>query len=395
MFETPYFLLDLQKLEKNLLSLRNAFKSRWSNFEIGYSFKTNNLPWIVSWMKSQGVFAEVVSTPEYELAKYVGYTDNKIIINGPNKGADAILNILQSGGIVNLDSFEEIDFIKKHICDMGNIKIGIRINFNLEAACPGETIPGKEPGRFGFNVENGDFEKAIFQLNQIPQITIVGIHGHHSTRTKSLNLFKAITTQICECAKLLPSLEYLDLGGCMFGDKPGAPTFDEYASTIVEVLREYNIPETVTLYMEPGAALIASPFSYVCKVIGTKDIKDTRIVYTDGSIKHIAPQMNSIKFFSTIQAKRENKITRQIVSGYSCIEMDRFLDLQNTNELSIGDEITIHNTGAYSMVLSPLFIEYFPCVIVKDGNNYIVAREKWGTKEFIQKNHLYNEFINS
>ena len=77
------------------------------------------------------------------------------------------------------------------------------------------------------------------------------------------------------------------------------------------------------------------------------------------------------------------------MTGYSCIEMDRFLDLQDANELSVGDEITIHNTGAYSMVLSPLFIEYFPSVIVKDGDNYIVAREKWGTNEFVQKNHLY------
>ena len=69
--------------------------------------------------------------------------------------------------------------------------------------------------------------------------------------------------------------------------------------------------------------------------------------------------------------------------------MDRFLDLQDTNELSIGDEITIHNTGAYSMVLAPLFIEYYPSVIVWDGNKYIIAREKWSTNEFVQKNHLY------
>lgn len=395
MFKTPYFLLDLQRLENNLQCLRIAFQSRWPNFKVGYSFKTNNLPWLVSWMKIQEVFAEVVSTPEYELAKYVGYNDNQIIINGPNKGSGAILNILHAGGIVNLDSFEEIEFIKIHANDFDSIKVGLRINFDLESVCPGETIPGKEPGRFGFNVENGDFERAIFQLSKIPQVTIVGLHGHHSTRSKSLNIFKAITIQICECSKLLTSLEYVDLGGCMFGDKPGAPTFDEYASTIVDVLREYNISESVTLIVEPGAALVASPFSYVCSVIGIKDIKDTRFVYTDGSVKHIAPQMNSINFLSTIMPQKENIIARQVVSGYSCIEMDRFLELQNTNELSIGDKIMIHNTGAYSIVLSPLFIEYFPSVIVKDGTKYIVARDRWCTEEFVQKNHLYNESINS
>ena len=86
MLETPYFLLDLQKLEKNLHGMQDAFKAAWPNFFIGYSFKTNNLPWLVSWMKKQGVWAEVVSTPEYELAKYVGFAENRIIFNGPNKG---------------------------------------------------------------------------------------------------------------------------------------------------------------------------------------------------------------------------------------------------------------------------------------------------------------------
>ena len=389
MLETPYFLLDLQKLEDNLHNMQNAFRAVWPKFEIGYSFKTNNLPWIASWMKAQGVYAEVVSTPEYELAKYVGYDDNQIIINGPNKGHTAITNILKAGGIVNIDSFEEIKFVQDNISELGSIKIGIRINFDLEAACPGETIPGKEPGRFGFNVENGDYAKAIELLQSIPGVSVVGLHGHHSTRTKSLKLFHAITTQICECAKQVPNLEYVDLGGCLFGDKPGVPTFEQYAATIVSVLEKYGISQNVTLFMEPGAALIASPISYVCKVIGTKDIKGTRLVFTDGSVKQIAPQMNTIKFLSTMNTKKDNKIPRQVVSGYSCIEMDRFLELKDANELTIGDEITILNTGAYSMVLSPLFIEYIPSVIVKAGDNYMVAREKWGTNEFIQKNNLY------
>lgn len=389
MFDTPYFMLDLQKLENNLQNMRNAFCALWPKFEIGYSFKTNNLPWIASWMNAQGVYAEVVSMPEYELAKYVGYEDDHIIINGPNKGYKAVGNILMSGGVVNLDSFEEIEYIKNNVKVLGDIKIGLRINFDLESVCPGETITGEEPGRFGFNIENGDFQKAICILEEMPTVKIVGIHGHHSTRTKSLKIFHAITTQICQCASLLKELEYIDLGGCLFGDKPGAPTFDQYAETIVGVVRQYNIPESVTLFMEPGAAIVASPFSYVCKVIGTKDIKGTRLVYTDGSAKHIAPQMNAIKFLSTIKTCKENTLPRQVVSGYSCIEMDRFLDLQDAKELSVGDEIIIHNTGAYSMVLAPLFIEYFPSVIVKDGDNYMVAREKWSTSEFVQKNHLY------
>lgn len=389
MINTPYYSIDLQKLEKNLSDLRSSFTALWPNFMVGYSFKTNNLPWLASWMKSQQVFAEVVSTPEYELAKFVGFADNQVIINGPCKGYKTMDKILIAGGIVNLDNFQEISYIKNHQeVYPHDIKVGLRINFDLEAACPGETIPGKEPGRFGFNVENGDFQKAIGLLKDIPNIKVVGIHAHHSTRTKSLGIFKAITTKACECSALCDELEYIDLGGCLFGDKPGAPTFDEYAKTIVNVLNEYHISSSVKLILEPGAALIASPVSYVCKVIGTKDIMGVRLVYTDGTIKHIAPQMNAIKFGYTLNTSSNNIIKRQVVSGYTCIEMDRFLDFSEEKELSVDDEVVIHNVGAYTMSLVPLFIEYFPAVIVKKGDDYQVVREHWSTEEFIQKNNM-------
>ena len=99
--------------------------------------------------------------------------------------------------------------------------------------------------------------------------------------------------------------------------------------------------------------------------------------------------MNAIKFGYCLKTNSEKHLLRQVISGYSCIEMDRFLDLNDQPELQIGDEVTINNVGAYTISLAPLFIEYYPAVIVKDGDNYSVAREAWTTKEFTQKHHLY------
>ena len=114
MIATPYYNIDLSKLQKNLASLRAAFETLWPNFQIGYSYKTNNLPWLVKWMHEPGVMAEVVSEPEYELATYVGNQPNNIILNGPHKGLSNLLLALKNGSIVNLDSFAEIDFIEEN-----------------------------------------------------------------------------------------------------------------------------------------------------------------------------------------------------------------------------------------------------------------------------------------
>ena len=40
----------------------------WQNYIIGYSYKTNALPWLISYLNDQGCFAEVVSDDEYKLA---------------------------------------------------------------------------------------------------------------------------------------------------------------------------------------------------------------------------------------------------------------------------------------------------------------------------------------
>ncbi|MEG0297771.1 MAG: hypothetical protein RR620_13705, partial [Clostridium sp.] len=50
--KTPCYILDEGKLEKNYYDLKNSFTAAWSEkFIIGYSFKTNSLPWVLNWIK--------------------------------------------------------------------------------------------------------------------------------------------------------------------------------------------------------------------------------------------------------------------------------------------------------------------------------------------------------
>lgn len=388
--ETPCYILDEEKLSNNYDELLKAFTTRWRKFIVGYSFKTNSLPWILNYMKNRGAYAEVVSNAEYRLALKLGYDNKKVIINGPCKGFNALRDALEDGAIVNLDSFHEIQWIKENLPKNQKIwKVGLRINFDLERYCPGETIMGEEPGRFGFNLENGSFDKALKELKEISYIKVVGLHGHHSTRTKSLRIFKTISEKLVEASRCIADdIEYIDLGGCIFGDKPGAPTFSEYADTICNVLENNFNKEKVTLILEPGAALVASPFKYLCRVIDKKDVFDRRIVSTDGSLIHIDPQMHGIQFFYESFQNGKEIIDKQIVSGFTCIEKDRMAILKNKIELNIGDYILFHNTGAYSMALSPLFIQYYPYIYVERNNKILVARKPWNEEDYIKNSFM-------
>ena len=59
--KTPYYVIDKKSLDDNFEKLERALKKHWSNFIIGYSYKTNALPWIIRHFDRLGCYAEVVS----------------------------------------------------------------------------------------------------------------------------------------------------------------------------------------------------------------------------------------------------------------------------------------------------------------------------------------------
>ena len=111
--KTPYFILNQNLLQENIDSFKNALNIYWPNSQIGYSIKTNSLPWVLKYMKNQMVFAEAVSREEYELAKLCGYSSNEIIYNGPIKNIHDIEVAFKEGAIINIDSQKELKYIKE------------------------------------------------------------------------------------------------------------------------------------------------------------------------------------------------------------------------------------------------------------------------------------------
>lgn len=384
---TPFYAIDKERLLDNLRQMRESFGSVWEGpVRIGYSVKTNSLPWILSLLFKEKVSAEVVSGQEYRLAKEIGFSDADIIYNGPVKDRETFFEALRGGAVVNIDNSAEIAWVKEAV-SMGirNIKLGIRFNFFLEKECPGQTVPGDQYGRFGFNLENGSFENAVKELSGLKEVQIAGLHAHNSTKTKSLDIFSALSRK---CAflirqyKLTP--DYIDIGGCFFGDKPGAPSYKEYAVSIKGGLTDV-LTGTETLILEPGAALIASAVSYFCRVCNTRDVGEKRFVTTDGSCIHIDPLMHGIQYQKVLRTENDNKsLKEQILTGFTCMEMDRIGRFRDTAELRVNDLIEFQNCGAYTMALSPLFIGYFPAVYAWDGKELRQVRTAWTEGEFLQ-----------
>ncbi len=390
--QTPYFVIDEPVLQHYYDMLVKSLSESWGNYLIGYSFKTNSLPWLVSYVKRRGAYAEVVSEDEYSLAKYMGFQDDEIIYNGPYKGLKSFEDVLLAGGIVNLDSMQEIDWLT----DLAGahpdkiFEVGIRANFNLEKMCPGETTMGEVSGRFGFCYETGKFAEALKILRSLSNVSVTGLHLHSSSKSRSVNIFRSIAQMACQLkTEFNLNLNYVDLGGGYCGGMEGRPEYPDYFPVVAEELRKCFSPNQTRLIVEPGISLISKCTTFVTSVFDTRDIKGTRYVMTDGSRFNIDPTMIKsshlfhIDYTTNCSAPRP-VIIQQIISGFTCMEVDRLFTYADQPELIPGDRIIYENVGGYTMSLNPLFIQYFPAVYVRNGDNMHMVRKKWTPVEYVQ-----------
>ena len=387
---TPYFEINESKLQRDFDKLTTSLKENWSNYRIGYSFKTNSLPWLVRFYQKQGVSAEVVSQDEYSLARYMEFRDDEIIYNGPYKSRQSFRDVVLAGGIVNMDSQFELDWLTELSKEYPEktLNVGIRVNFNLESMCPGETTMGEESGRFGYSYEDGTFAKILEQVRAIPNVRVNGIHLHSSSKSRSVAIFKSIADMACRLKREFQlRLDYVDIGGGYCGGMKGRPEFPDYFPVVAEVLSEEFKPEETTLVVEPGISLLSSATTFTTSIIDVRDIRGSRYLISDGSRFNIDATMikNSYLYHTELQPGKERKIIEnQTITGYTCMECDRLFEMKDLPELFVGDRIVYENVGGYTLSLNPLFIQYFPDVYVNKGEETIKVREKWTPKEYVQ-----------
>lgn len=391
---TPYYNINESKLMADIHLLKNSLHSFWGdNYICGYSVKTNSLPWLLNYLRKQDFYAEVVSAEEYDLSLRLGYDPSKVIYNGPIKDKDIFFNVINSKGIVNLDSHDELLWLEEKSYSLNfPAKIGLRVNCDLGAMCPEEKLAGDGIGRFGYSYENGTLKKVIDFINHLPNVKIVGLHMHASTKTRSVKAFRTLAKMagmISEEYDL--NLEYIDMGGGYLGGIPDKPNYKNYFEGICEELRAYFNPSDLTLIAEPGVSLISSATTFVTSVLDTKEIGDTVFVVTDGSRMNLNPQVTRHTYPHHLERTQssDHLLPSQWICGATCMEYDRLFELKDVPALKVGDRIVYDRAGGYTMCLTPLFIHYFPAVYIeKQDGTIFTARKPWGNDEYLMNHYL-------
>lgn len=393
--KTPFFRIREEALLYDIDLLRNALSAHWGNYCMGYSVKTNSLPWLLTYLGKNDFFMEVVSDTEYDLVCRLGFTDSQIIYNGPIKSQSVFERVLLAGGYINLDSSQEPDWLAVLSVKYPNrhFHVGVRVNCDIRALSPDEELVEDEGGRFGYCYETGALEQVITLINALPNVSVTGLHLHSSTQSRTVTVYAALAAMAVRIARQYQlELTYVDMGGGYFGGREDKPGYPDYFSVICRELKAFFDPAKTKLIVEPGVSLISRATTFETTVMDCKDIRGMHYLVTDGSRTNLNPLVTRHVYpHHLVKAKTSAARpmrSSQWVCGFTCMEYDRLFEIKEEEALLPGDQIIYDTAGGYTMCLNPLFIHYLPAVYVEPVQGALYqAREAWSNEEYLQKNY--------
>jgi diaminopimelate decarboxylase len=355
---------------------KKAFGTRYPKVQFAWSYKTNYLNAICSIFHQEGSWAEVVSGFEYDKAISLGVDGRKIIFNGPDKSEKDLTRAITNDSLIHIDHLDELYSIAG-LADKLNKRPRVAIRVNMDT--------GVYPmwDRFGFNYENGQAWDAVNKIMHSEKMELVGLHCHIGTFMLSPFAYGAAASKLAELAlgiekKFKHEIKYIDMGGG-FASKntlkgsylPGSdtnPTFDDFAEAISTVLLNSNFKKDrlPLLILETGRALVDEAGFLIGSVISNKRSSSGR----RNTIIDIGVNILFTSFWYDHRVTPAQPFTHYsedtCLYGPLCMNIDVIRESVNLPLLNMGDQLVIHNVGAYNMSQWMQFITLRPNVVLID-----------------------------
>lgn len=342
----PYYEVDESRISSNCSNVFSAFRD--ISFRPAYSVKTNHIPHIVRKFHESEFLVEVVSDIEVGIAEFAGIPLSDVIYNGPMKGSRA-KDVAAAGGIIVFDSSD--DFFSFGFPCRCMFRVAININNGIDT-------------RFGLP---NHILRDLVSIATNYGYSVIGLHCH-VTKGRTLIAWKQKLIGMLEAYEevkdLIPGC-IIDMGGNMYSNVPcemrdcfdNVATIDEYADLFRSFAPRFG---NVTFTLEMGTSVVSDCLSYTAEVVSVKTTSDNTFILLNTS--HYSMGWASQYINNPITIKRglhANTTTYNINDGkfvgLLCTE-DDVMYRGFCGEISVGDQVTFHNVGSYSIGTKPPFI---------------------------------------
>ncbi|QHE52580.1 diaminopimelate decarboxylase [Pontibacillus sp. HMF3514] len=393
-YGTPLYVYDVERIRQNAQSFVETFKKLGVQAQVAYASKAFSSIAMLQVAKEEGLSLDVVSRGELYTAIQAEFPTERIHLHGNNKNIEELEMAIENDiGCIVIDNFWEIDLLNGLLEEHGKeMDVLLRVTPGIEAHTHDYILTGQEDSKFGFDLWNGQAEKALTQLMGLDRIHIKGLHCHIGSQIFETHGFVMAVRKLFEALNNWKSKhgfipEVLNLGGgfgIQYTDEDEPLPRSTYVEELVnEVKRQVedmqiDMPE---VWIEPGRAIVGDAGLTLYTIGSIKDIPNVRTyVSVDGGMTdNLRPALYHARYAAAV-ANKMNAPREQVVSiaGKCCESGDMLIWDVELPYVESGDILATFSTGAYGYAMSNHY-NRFPkaaVVFVENGEHQLVIKRE-------------------
>lgn len=352
-YPTPFHLYDEKWIRENYRAMKMAFSwnAGYRNF---YAVKACPNPSLIKILTEEWSGADCSSLGELILSERIGLTGKDIMFTSNETPLKDYEKAYEMGANINLDDITHIDYLLEkfgHLPSLGSFR------YNPGSVKAGNVIIGKpEEAKFGVT-----HAQALEWYKRLQSLGVTRFGLHTMVASNELN-----TDELCHGVSLLFDLavelyktlwitfEYINIGGG-FGIpyKPGQSPLNiqEVGERIKKLYEEKLLasghPETA-IVTESGR-YITGPFWYLVTTVLHEKHTYKDYIWVDACMANLMrPGMYGSYHHITVLWKEIAPADRTYdIVGWLCENNDKFALDRTLPEITPGDILVIHDTGAH------------------------------------------------
>ncbi len=355
-YPTPFHLYDEKGLRKHAQQFKQAF-SVFPGFKEYFAVKATPNPFIMDILQQQGFGADCSSLAELILSERIGIVGENIMFTSNDTEQQEYIKARELGAIINLDDIAHIDYLEESLDSYGGLPELLCFRYNPGPLREGNAIIGDpKEAKYGFT---RDQLFTGYRKCKEKGVKRFGLHTMIISNELNADFFVETATMLFELAVELKQqlgikLEFVNLGGGI-----GIPYIPDqkavdYDYVAQQVMRQYkklivaNDLNPLKIYMECGR-VITGPYGYL--ITDVIHMKHTYKDYagTNASMANLMrPAIYGAYHHITVMDKQNRSCDHTYdVTGSLCENNDKFAVDRKLPELTAGDTLIIHDTGAH------------------------------------------------
>jgi len=352
-YATPFHLYDEAGIRKNARKLNQAFA--WNKgFKEYFAVKATPNPSIMRILKEEHCGVDCSSLTELMLSDAVGFRQDEIMFSS-NVTPDEDFRLARKlNAIINLDDITHIDILNK----VASIPETICCRLNPGGVFQVSNAIMDTPGEAKYGFTLPQLTEGFLKLQALG-VKNFGLHAFLASNTVGDEYYPTLARILFETAvKLIHDtgahISFINLsGGVGIPYRPQQEPADimEIGEKVREAYEAILVPagmEDVALYTELGRFMLAPYGCLVAKAIREKHTHKDYIGLDACAVDLMRPAMYGAYHHITVMGKENNPDDHKYdITGGLCENNDKFAIDRMLPEISMGDLIVIHDTGAH------------------------------------------------